>query len=64
MKRTMLMVFLLFFVLVGSNVVTGQSTTARFQVAEVISIVDGDTIDVRLPDTTTYRVHYIGIDAA
>ncbi len=38
MKRKVLMVFLLFFALVGSNVVTGQSSMARFKMAEVARV--------------------------
>jgi endonuclease YncB( thermonuclease family) len=63
MKCAVLMVFLLFFVLVGSQVVMGQTSAAQFQVAEVTNIVDGNTIDVLLPDKTIHRVRYIGIDA-
>ncbi len=38
MKRMVLMTFLLFFVLIGSRVVMGQNSTARFKMAEVAGV--------------------------
>ena len=44
-----------------ANMVEGEDTPAVGDVATVVGIVDGDTIDVSIGGTT-YRVRYIGVN--
>ena len=37
--------------------------TALWQTGEVVNVIDGDTIDIRLDNKKIYRLRYIGIDA-
>lgn len=63
MKQLLFMLILFARVLVGDNTVDGQDTTTyAVELATVVNIVDGDTIDVLMNDGTTYRVRYIGIN--
>ena len=63
MKGMLYIVALFALVLVGGSRVDGQETTTyAVELATVVNIVDGDTIDVLMNDGATYRVRYIGIN--
>lgn len=63
MKQVWFILTLFALVLVGDSRVDGQeATTYAVELATVVNIVDGDTIDVLMNDGMTYRVRYIGIN--
>lgn len=47
----------------GPSTVTPSATAQAAVSAEVIAVVDGDTIDVRTPDGAEARVRLIGLDS-
>lgn len=60
-----LSLFALVLLLVAPGLVSGQGSGAPFEVAIVVNIVDGDTIDVRIAagrSIGNFRVRYIGIN--
>lgn len=63
MRQLLVILTLFALVLVGDSRVDGQDTTTHaIELATVVNIVDGDTIDVLMSDGMTYRVRYIGIN--
>lgn len=63
MKQLLFILMLFALVLIGDSRVDGQDTiTYTVELATVVNIVDGDTIDVLMSDGATYRVRYIGIN--
>ena len=46
----------------GGNGSTGGSVDQGGDTAQVTRIIDGDTIDVKMPDGTTERVRYVGMN--
>lgn len=62
--RKGLLIALLLALLAGGLGQLGSSAQGRtdLQVAQVSRVIDGDTIEVVLPDDTTEKVRYIGID--
>lgn len=46
----------------GCVLVEGERAAPAAERGTVITVIDGDTIDVRLADGAVYRVRYIGID--
>lgn len=69
MKQFVLIIPLVLILLLSNSYVAGQNSPADVELATVVNIIDGDTIDVRfLMGTTTHdlgataRVRYIGIN--
>ncbi|MBP8973778.1 MAG: thermonuclease family protein [Anaerolineae bacterium] len=61
MKRLSLLIFVLLFLVASNQTVVGQTSNTTLEVARVVSIVDGDTIDVDL-NNSRVRIRYIGIN--
>ncbi len=62
MKNLIVFILLVSFVTIGGHGASGQSSTAAFELASVVDVIDGDTIEVSMEDGTIHRVRYIGIN--
>lgn len=61
MRRLRILVVPLLFLLAASQAAFGQAQPQTVEIATVVTVIDGDTIDVQMQGKT-YRVRYIGIN--